>query len=258
MMEEKLVSKVKDWIAVATALIKERLEEPLDVERKSNYSDLVTNVDKEVESFFVQQIRKEFPTDKILGEEGMGGEPVTDFSGRVWVIDPIDGTLNFVKQQENFCIMIGIYEDGKPVLGFIYEVMKKELIWGGPQVGVFINDTEINQISTDSLKDSLVNVNTMMFLQNDCHTQEIGLTGLGVRMCGCAGIGFKDTLLGRHHVYISYLQPWDYGAGLVLAETLGFVTIGLDNNKLDLKKRVPVLVTTPIIYQELQETYEEL
>lgn len=250
-MNKQLVSEVKAWMTEAGDLIKQQLAQPLLVEEKSSRADLVTNVDKAVEAFFIEKIRQRFPTDQILGEEGLG-DKVTDFSGRVWVIDPIDGTLNFVMQQENFCTMLAVYEDGVGQLGFIYEVMKDELLWGGRGVGVFLNEKEITQVPDLPLAEGILSVNTHMFLTNLYHVQEACVKGLAVRMIGCAGIGFKELIKGNQNAYISNLQPWDYAPGKVLADELGLVTATFNQDTpLDLTKRAYTICATPATYREI-------
>ncbi len=106
---------------------KQELELKIDgakftIETKSNPNDLVTNVDKRTEDFIFDTILETYPNHQVLGEEGHGHDIDTS-KGTVWVVDPIDGTLNFVHQQENFAISIGIYIDGKPYAGFVYDVM---------------------------------------------------------------------------------------------------------------------------------------
>ncbi len=69
--------------------------------------------------------------------EEEGCNQLSDLDGRVFIIDPIDGTLNFVIEGENFCIMLAVYESGVGKLGFIYDVMRNELFWGGKGIGVY-------------------------------------------------------------------------------------------------------------------------
>ena len=69
--------------------------------------------------------------------EEEGYNQLADLDGRVFIIDPIDGTLNFVIEGENFCIMLAVYESGVGKLGFIYDVMRNELFWGGKGIGVY-------------------------------------------------------------------------------------------------------------------------
>ncbi|WP_309500837.1 MULTISPECIES: inositol monophosphatase family protein [unclassified Neorhizobium] len=88
----------------------------LPVERKGHL-DLVTEADRAVEEFLLANLKAAFPEDGIYGEEG-GEIPGT--SGRIWVIDPIDGTFNFVRGGENWAISIGLYENRRPTFGVIF------------------------------------------------------------------------------------------------------------------------------------------
>ena len=84
------------------------------------------------------------PNGQGLRRRGFG-DKLTSLDGRVWIVDPIDGTMNFVKQHDNFAMMIGIYQDGEGKLGFIYDVMNDVLYAGGPAVGgVWANDQQIS------------------------------------------------------------------------------------------------------------------
>ena len=91
--------------------------------------DLVTELDKATQDFLIEKIQAFDPEAKILGEEN-GLDRLSDFSGRVFIIDPIDGTMNFVLEKENFCIMIAVYEEGQGRFGFVYNVMKNEFLLG--------------------------------------------------------------------------------------------------------------------------------
>ena len=99
----------------------------LIIESKSEANDLVTNIDKETEQFFIQHIKADFPDHRIFGEEGFGDE-IKDLNGYVWILDPIDGTTNFIHQKKNFAISLGIYKDGVGILGYIYNVMEDALL----------------------------------------------------------------------------------------------------------------------------------
>ena len=81
-------------------------EKALIIETKSNATDLVTNMDREIEQFLIGKIKETFPNHNILGEEGYGDE-ITSSDGVVWLIDPIDGTMNFVHQKEILRFQLG-------------------------------------------------------------------------------------------------------------------------------------------------------
>src|SRR5699024_2716654 len=104
---EILFNQTRAWVLEAGALIREKMHRPLTIDTKSNPNDLVTQLDQEVEFFFAEKIKQQFPNHFILSEEGYGDQNI-DRDGTVWVIDPIDGTMNFVHQKKNFAISIGI------------------------------------------------------------------------------------------------------------------------------------------------------
>jgi len=115
----------KSIIFEAGRRIREAFSYNLVIETKSGANDLVTNIDRETELFFIDQIKAFNPAHKILGEEGMG-EKVESLDGVVWIIDPIDGTMNFVKQHRHFMISIGIFINGVGKLGYIFDVMRED------------------------------------------------------------------------------------------------------------------------------------
>ena len=111
-----MILHAKQWVKEAGERIRASFDKTLNIETKSNPNDLVTNIDKEIEQFFIKKIRADFPTHKIMGEEGFGDE-LTNLDGVVWMIDPIDGTMNFIHQQRNFAISLAVYENGIGKIG---------------------------------------------------------------------------------------------------------------------------------------------
>ncbi|WP_125980283.1 inositol monophosphatase family protein [Loigolactobacillus iwatensis] len=255
-MEEKAVRAVNalalKWMNEAATNIKQHMNEQLNIQTKSGRTDLVTNLDKETERFLVSQIQATFPTDQIISEEGFGDQ-VTSMTGRVWFVDPIDGTINFVKQRDNFAMMLALYEDGKPVYGNILAVMANRFIFGGPQMGVYLNEHLLAAPGAQPLAKGLFGVNGPMFAKNIDHVQEIGLASSGTRILGSAGIEFQQVLLGNEVGYISHLAPWDMAAGRVLAESLNLLVTRIDGSPVDMLKSGTVLVTNKNALQTIEE-----
>src|SRR5690625_2441508 len=102
-MRENLFNQAKRWILKAGTFIRAKMNDPLIVTTKSNPKDLVTTVDKETEQFFVENIKHTYPDHLVLSEEGYG-DTITSDDHTIWIIDPIDGTMNFVHQRKNFAI----------------------------------------------------------------------------------------------------------------------------------------------------------
>lgn len=248
---QAIVKEVRQWMVEAGETIKENLnKENLVVETKSGRKDLVTELDKATQDFLIAKIHRFDPEAKILGEEN-GLDHLADLSGRVFIIDPIDGTMNFVLEKENFCIMIAVYENGKGRFGFIYNVMKDEFLWGGPEIGVFNNDKKINPPKDIPLSEGLVGLNSSMLIHNYHNETQVSDKALGIRMTGCAGVELIALVKGQRAAYLSNLAPWDYAPGGVLLETLGLKMANIHGDKLALDGRELFLAGTPRAFAEL-------
>ncbi|MGX7150609.1 inositol monophosphatase family protein [Enterococcus ureasiticus] len=249
-----MIIEIKEWLAEAAGYIRVSLTNQLTVSQKSGRTDLVTNIDEEIQSFFIKKINQHYPNDRILAEE-KGFNTIDSFAGRVWIIDPIDGTMNFVMEQENFCIMIAVYEEGVGQLGFIYDVMKEELYWGGKNYGVFLNERKLPQPKDVTLSEGLIGMNAYMYRKNIYSAGEIGHASMGIRVSGCAGVELIAMLKGNHIGYISNLSPWDYAAGLVLINEFGFKYSNIEGKPLAFDKREYFLAATPAAYTQIQEKF---
>lgn len=248
------ILEILNWLQEAKERVVHELKKPLEVETKSSFNDLVTNVDKQTQKLLVEKIQSRYPQDHILGEEE-GFNQLTSMKGRVWLIDPIDGTLNFVLQQENFCIMLALYVDGKSKLGFIYDVMKDELYWGGREIGVYCNQNRLKKPKDASLQEGLLGMNAYLYRHNLYHAGEISNLSMGVRMMGCAGLEMIAILKGLEIGYLSNLQPWDYAPGCALLDAFEIPYSTLDGTALNFSGRQPFIALQPTAYKEVQKKF---
>ncbi len=247
---EKMIEEIIGWLVAAKEKILHAQNDQLTVAEKTNRKDLVTNMDREIQAFLINKIHSAYPQAKILAEEE-GYNNLSDLSGQVFIIDPIDGTLNFVVQGENFCIMLAYYEDGVGQLGFIYDVMRDELYWGGKTIGVYKNDVKLPQPQDLPLDKGLIAINSYLFGHDRFNIHAIGEQSIGVRMCGCAGLELIAMLKGNHIGYISNLSPWDYAAGNVLLEEFGMRYSGFSGAPLTFSGREYYLAATPTAYETI-------
>ncbi|MEX2552541.1 MAG: inositol monophosphatase family protein, partial [Actinomycetota bacterium] len=109
----------------------------VSVESKGHL-DLVTEADKAVEDLITRRLSSLFPNDGVFGEEGAA---VAGRSGRVWVIDPIDGTFNFVRGGDQWAVSIGLYEDDHPSLGVLHVPVRQQTLVGGKGLAATLNGT---------------------------------------------------------------------------------------------------------------------
>ncbi|WP_070083448.1 inositol monophosphatase family protein [Lactiplantibacillus plantarum] len=240
---KQLNQKMQVVMQTARAQVLAKMGTHLTVAEKTSRRDLVTNVDHSNEDFLVRQIRALDPVAKILAEEGTGDQ-VTDMNGHVWIVDPIDGTMNFVHQRNHFAMMVGLYVDGKPTLGYIFDVMANKLYAGGPEVGVTLNGELLAAPADVDLSAGLFGASAPLLIQDRFNMQTIIAKSLGPRIMGSAGIQISQVLAGELVGYLSYLRPWDFAAGRVLAESLGLVVSRVDGNPVNMLSSGAVLIVT--------------
>ncbi|MGX7107580.1 inositol monophosphatase family protein [Hutsoniella sourekii] len=252
-MDYQLHHRIVVWMEEAARRLRASLDQTIQVKEKSDRADLVTNMDRETEAFFVEKIRQYYPDHRILGEEGCSDQP-EDHQGMIWLIDPIDGTLNFVKQQNNFGIMIGLFEDGQPVAGYIYNVMPGDLYYGIVGEGAYLNHQPLEPLAIDSLSQGLIIGNIGNFADNKLNINALLATSLGARSYGAAALEIISVIRGESALYLSTgLNPWDFGAGYCICEAMGLKVTTHTGQPLDILQKSPVLFASPRIHQEALE-----
>jgi len=258
---KEIDQKAKEWVIEAGKRIRSSFNQTLSIQAKSNPNDLVTNIDREVEQFFFENIRHTYPNHHILGEEGSGHE-LKKLDGIVWIIDPIDGTMNFVHQQRNFCISVGIYENGVGKIGLIYDVVHNELYHAIKGHGAYMNDTKLKPLTDVTLEESILAINAT-WVTNNKRIDPTILAPLvkrvrGTRSFGSAALEFAYVASGRLDGYITMrLAPWDIAAGIVIVEEVGGITTSLDGKPIDLLKKSSVFVANPKIHKQVLKEYIE-
>ncbi|MEY8369945.1 inositol monophosphatase family protein [Aerococcaceae bacterium 50-4] len=257
-MLETRAALVRSWVEEAAAYIHDQLKNEIEIESKSNRKDLVTNVDKEVELLFRNKIQANFPADHYIGEEKMGETP-TDLDGGVWIVDPIDGTANFVLQQNHFAIMVAYYENGIGQLGVVYDVVNDDYFEAILGQGIRRNGEVFEPPFKDkTLKDSLIAVNGGMVMKDAYQVQELVKESMGLRIYGSAGIEIIALLKGEIAAYVSpRLQPWDIAAGQVLAREVGIQVSQFTGEPIDLFNRNRVLAAYPSAYRRMIKNFKD-
>lgn len=229
----------KELIYEAGRYIRDNMTKDLTIEEKSTFDDLVTDLDKAVQSLMVKRINSTYPQDHVFAEEN---DLVADINnGAVWVLDPIDGTINFVVQGCDFAVMIAYYENGIGQFGLIYDVMNDLLYNGGGQFEVKVNDKVLKPFQDRPFNRSLIGANNGMCAQNVMGIADFGRQTLGIRGIGSAGLSICRVLEGRLMAYFSNISPWDYAAGSVMGEKLGYVALDLYGQKPNYKTRQKIM-----------------
>ncbi|MDR0847377.1 MAG: inositol monophosphatase family protein [Lactobacillales bacterium] len=249
-----MIELVESWAREAGEIIKQRASEGFDVSEKTARDDLVTNVDKEIQAFLFAKIKETYPDDSIMGEEAEEGEnaKIDMKKGRVWVVDPIDGTINFVLQNRDYAVMIATLTNGVPTLGLVYDVVENELFSGGPGYGVRLNGEQYEPTKKLPLniEDGLVGHHAYMFSRDIDQVMTKTKHSLGTRIIGSAGIVLNKMIKGELAAYISNLSPWDYLPGSTILHELGYDFAKIDGGELDFHERAKVIIASPKSIEE--------
>lgn len=251
--------QAKLWVKQAGEMIQRSFAETIDVGHKAGPDDLVTDIDRKIEKFFIDRIHEHFPSHQILGEEGYGDD-ISSLKGTVWMIDPIDGTMNFVHQQTHFAISIGIFHEGIGKVGLIYDVAADELFHCVKGQGAFVNNHSLKKRETVPIEESIIGLNATWVTKNRRIDPDI-LSPLvrearGIRSYGSAATELAYIAAGRLDAYISMrLSPWDIAGGLVLLEEVGAVMTTVDGRPIDLLHQNSIFAGEPKLHEYILENY---
>lgn len=184
--------------------------------------DYLTLTDGQIEHMVRQAVSEAFPNDGFLGEEAGG---VITKTGRLWIVDPIDGTANFARGIPHFCISLGLLQDGVPVLGAIYDPMHDELFLAAKDEGAYLNGERLKVSTVASLSQACVEVGWNNRRSSGDFLQLAGKVvsaGAAFRRAGSGALGLAYVAAGRSDVYAElHINAWDVAAGLLLVTEAG-------------------------------------
>jgi len=218
------ISDVAKQAAESSAqIILKALSKPKDIIFKGK-SDLMTQTDYESELNIKSIIYDNFPKHKILGEETGSTESDSSF---LWVVDPLDGTTNFVHNYPSFAVSIGVLHNYKPIVGIVVELPVNNFYSAILNEGSFCNDKNIKVSKTSKLSSSLL-VTGFGYDHGDIWETNMHLfkhfTDItqGVRRLGAASVDLCHVASGKVDGFWEFdLQPWDTAAGLLIITEAG-------------------------------------
>ncbi|MGH7198542.1 MAG: inositol monophosphatase family protein [Candidatus Omnitrophota bacterium] len=186
-------------------------------------NDFVTEIDKKSEKLIISIVKKTFPGHAIQAEES----GISLGKGILWVIDPLDGTSNYIHQFPFFSVSIGVLENGRPVAAVIYDPVHQELFTAERGKGAFLNGRRIRVTKVRTLADSLMTTGIPFrarerFSQYLASFEKISLSTVGMRRGGSAALDLAYVACGRFDGFWEIdLSPWDIAAGALLIEEAG-------------------------------------
>ncbi len=257
----QIFDRAKAWTIEAGDTLKRDLYEKLTIEYKTSAADIVTQKDKEIEQFFVERITKDYPSHYIMGEEGVTAQTSYDPEQEVvWIIDPIDGTTNFVHQKRDFAVSVGIYMTGRPTIGIIYDPVGQECFYACQGQGAYLNGVRLPAIEPVALEEAILGVNHSWLTPNDrieyqrlqaliCHVR-------GTRAHGSSALEMAYVACGRLDMYLTMqLYPWDCAAGIVLLQETGASISTAANQPVYYYEATSIFVAHPSLHQQVVADY---
>ena len=212
--------------------------ENLQVSKKGP-TDFVTNSDLRTEKIIIQELKKARPNYSFLSEEG-GIEENKD-KKNIWIIDPIDGTVNFLHGIPHFAISIGLKSNDEIISGLIYDPIKDEMFFAEKDSGAFQNNQRI-RVSKKS------EINDCLFATNEEIVDE---TKIPNRKSGCAALDLAYVAAGRYDGFFQKnLNLWDIAAGVILIKEAGGIVNDID---LNITQNIKVIASSVNIEAKLKE-----
>lgn len=247
-------------------IILKHMNQQVETESKTSGKDLVTEIDRMVEQFIQQELTATFPDHQMLGEEEAFAseekykQVLNDFHSipYIWVVDPIDGTNNFIQNIPGFVVSIALVSYGKPIVGVIYDPVTDELFYATENGGAYLNEKKINVPHVDHLNESVIGTsfssdtkirsltvrNIEMFLPK-CRT---------IRVLGAAALNLAYVAKGRLTSFYHFqLSPWDVAAGILIISEAGGKITTMKGTPYELSES-SILVSNGFIHQQMLDT----
>jgi myo-inositol-1(or 4)-monophosphatase len=218
----------------AGRLLREMHRQQHTVGHKSSDIDLVTEADIASEKLIVNAIRARFPEHSILSEEGHGdlAETACD-TPWLWLVDPLDGTVNYAHGYPTWGVSLALARWGRPVLGVTCDPLRSEVFWAEQDLGARLNGEPIQVSDVRDLAGALV-ATGFAYRRASLHDNNLAEFGAvmprvqGVRRGGAAVLDLAHLAAGRLDAYWEmHLQPWDWAAGWLLVKEAGGIVTGI-------------------------------
>ena len=225
--------------------------------RRKHHNDFVSEVDHAAEAAIIDVLHRAYPTHAFLGEES-GASHAGAAPEYLWIIDPLDGTTNFLHGFPQYCVSIALKHKGVLQQGVIYDPNRNELFTATRGAGAYVNDKRLRVSRADELRDALIGTGFPFrdFSQLDEYMRmfrNVTRNCAGVRRPGAAALDLAWLAAGRIDAFFEIgLSPWDMAAGALLVREAGGLIADLDGGEHFLESG-RVIATTPKLFSPLLE-----
>ena len=251
-MTDKFISIIKE----AGNILKEGYYAQKDITFKGK-KDLVTQYDVAVENFLKEKFSSTFKEFNIIAEESDNSS--LEFNNSI-IIDPIDGTTNFVNQVPHCAISVGVYKEKKPYIGIVYNPILDELYQAQVGAGAFCNNKALTVTSNNQFKESLIATGFPYTSATNHEDLDFVIRNLksvlpqcqDIRRLGSASIDLCMVARGTYDGYYEInLKAWDVAAGIIILQEAGGIVTNMKNETYDMFGNECIVATNGAIHKEL-------
>ena len=245
-----LEQQICDLVRKCGQFVKDADRGQLHIDSKSGRANFVTAYDKKVQEQLRTGLLRLMPDAHFIGEEGTTQE--FSPSGKFFIVDPIDGTTNFIKDYRASCISVGFVIDGLAEFGVIYNPYSDEMFSARRGCGAFCNGNRL-RVSSDPLENALVIFGTSPY-REDLTDQTFRMAcayfkkAIDVRRSGSAALDMCAIAAGRAELFFELsLSPWDYAAGALIVKEAGGLVSDIDGKELAYDRPCSVIARNNVV-----------
>jgi len=233
----------------------------LKIENKG-YQDIVTAKDKLMEDFLIESIKEICPKDLFIAEEGHHSELT---SNRTWIIDPIDGTLNFAQGNPNFGVQLALFDNMEGLLSIVYLPAIDEYYYAIRNEGAYLNHKKLNIKNTLSIEEAIVTFgdfsksNPLSRTFQSALIDKLHSKAMKIRIQGSSSIDFAFIAGQKNHCHIMFSKRiWEIKPGLLLLEEAGAYTDLIDGTPYGFPGNAVIATCSLSILENIRETMQSL
>ena len=261
-ISEKLISlilKAGDMMVDADL----KISDGAITEKFGDIANLVTEYDVAIQKYLIDEIKAFIPNACFIAEE-KENDPTVLESEYCFIIDPIDGTTNFIHSYRHSCISLALFSRGQAVFAAIYDPYLKEMFSAEAGKGAYLNGKRMSVSQRDGAH-SVVAYGTSPYCKaalgekTFALCEKLFMSCIDVRRCGSAALDLAYLAAGRNDMFFELmLSPWDIAAGYLLIKEAGGIITDNNGNEIDFSKPCPVIAANKVAYQFLLDTVKNI
>ena len=247
---QSYLEPICDLIRECGHFIKDADRSQMRIDTKGGRANFVTEYDRKVQERLRTGLLELMPDVHFIGEEGT--TQAFSPSGKFFIVDPIDGTTNFIKDYRASCISVGLVVDGTAELGVIYNPYSDEMFSAMRNDGAFCNGKRLH-VSSEPLENALIIFGTSPY-REDLTDRTFGLAcayfkkAVDVRRSGSAALDMCSVAAGRAELFFELsLSPWDYAAGALIVKEAGGLVSDINGEELAYDRQCSVVARNAVV-----------